>query len=67
MHEEVLGEVEEGSQEEVVPQVDKVEFFLECYKSHKLGHYQSEYPSWEENANYVEFNEEEWMIFMAKR
>lgn len=39
---------------------------VECYKFHKLGYYQSECLIWEENANYVEFNEEEEMILMAK-
>jgi hypothetical protein len=38
---------------------------IECYKCHKLGHYQSECPTWEE-ANYAEFNEEEEMLLMAK-
>lgn len=40
---------------------------VECYKCHKLGHYQSECPSWEESANYTKFDEEEKMILMVKR
>lgn len=39
--------------------------FVECYKYHKLGHFQSEYPRWEKNANYVELNDEEEMILIA--
>ncbi|KAJ9559520.1 hypothetical protein OSB04_004680 [Centaurea solstitialis] len=27
---------------------------IECYKCHKLGHFQSECPDWEKDANYVE-------------
>ena len=27
---------------------------IECFKCHKLGHYQYECPDWEKNANYVE-------------
>ncbi|CAJ2653663.1 unnamed protein product [Trifolium pratense] len=40
--------------------------FVECYKCHKLGHYQSECPSWEECANYAEFNEHEELLMMAQ-
>ncbi|PNX57691.1 retrovirus-related Pol polyprotein from transposon TNT 1-94, partial [Trifolium pratense] len=40
--------------------------FVECYKCHKLGHYQSECPSWEEGANYAEFNEHEELLMMAQ-
>lgn len=32
---------------------------IECYKCHKLGHFQYECPDSEENANYVEQGEEE--------
>lgn len=39
--------------------------FVECYKCHKLGHYQFECPSAEKQANYVEFNEEEELLLMA--
>jgi len=41
--------------------------FIECFKCHKLGHYQNECPSWEENdANYVEFDDSEKMLLMAQ-
>ncbi|CAJ2642245.1 unnamed protein product [Trifolium pratense] len=40
--------------------------FVECYKCHKLGHYQSECPSWEEGANYAEFIEHEELLMMAQ-
>ncbi|CAJ2671832.1 unnamed protein product [Trifolium pratense] len=41
---------------------------VECYKCHKLGHYQSECPSWEESdANFAEFNEHEEVLLMAKQ
>lgn len=39
---------------------------MEFYKCHKLSHFQSECLSWEENVNYVEFNEEEYIILMVK-
>lgn len=38
---------------------------VECYKCHKLGHFQFECPSLEKQANYVEFNEEEELLLMA--
>lgn len=31
---------------------------IECFKCHKLGHYQYECPDWEKNANYVELEKE---------
>ncbi|MCH94781.1 hypothetical protein A2U01_0015748, partial [Trifolium medium] len=40
--------------------------FVECYKCHKLGHYQSECPEWEGNTNFAEFNSEGEMMLMAK-
>jgi RNase H-fold protein (predicted Holliday junction resolvase) len=40
---------------------------VECYKCHKLGHYQHECPSWEsENANYAEFDDSEELLLMAQ-
>jgi hypothetical protein len=32
---------------------------IECYKCHKLAHYQNECPTWGENANYAELDYEE--------
>jgi hypothetical protein len=39
---------------------------IECFKCHKLGHYQNECPEWGENANYAQFDDEEEMLLMAK-
>ncbi|GAU41145.1 hypothetical protein TSUD_190450 [Trifolium subterraneum] len=40
---------------------------IECYKCHKLGHFQSECPNWEEyNANYAQYDEEEEILLMAQ-
>jgi hypothetical protein len=39
---------------------------VECYKCHKLGHYQSECPCWEDNANFVELDYEEETLLMVK-
>lgn len=36
---------------------------VECYKCHKLGHFQYECPKWEEEANYAEDSED--MLLMA--
>lgn len=39
---------------------------VECYKCHKLGHFQYECPGWEKNANYAELDdEEEEMLLMS--
>jgi len=38
---------------------------VECFKCHKLGHYQNECPLWEENANFVEFEDGE-LLMMAQ-
>jgi len=41
---------------------------IECFTCHKLGHYQSEGPTWEENdTNYAEFDDSEEMLLMAKQ
>jgi len=39
--------------------------FVECYKFHKLGHYQNECPLWEENTNYAELEYGE-LLMMAQ-
>ncbi|GAU45216.1 hypothetical protein TSUD_244210 [Trifolium subterraneum] len=40
---------------------------VECYRCHKLGHFQSECPSWEEdNANYAQFDEDQEIFLMAQ-
>nr|DAD41107.1 TPA_asm: hypothetical protein HUJ06_015430 [Nelumbo nucifera] len=38
---------------------------VECYKCHKLGHFQYECPSWDKEANYAEVGEEEAMLLMS--
>lgn len=38
---------------------------IECYKCHKLGHYQYECPSWDREANYAENDESEELLLMA--
>ncbi|MCI06901.1 retrovirus-related Pol polyprotein from transposon TNT 1-94, partial [Trifolium medium] len=41
---------------------------IECYRCYKLGHYQSECPSWGENdVNSAEFNDNEEMLLMTKQ
>ena len=38
---------------------------MECFKCHKLGHFQYECPIWEENVNYEKFDDEEEMLLMS--
>ncbi|CAJ2635927.1 unnamed protein product [Trifolium pratense] len=40
--------------------------FVECFKCHKLGHYQSECPEYEGNVHYAEYNGEEEMLLMSR-
>jgi Fe-S-cluster containining protein len=40
---------------------------VECFKFHKLSHFQSECPGWkEDSANYAQFYEEEKILFMTQ-
>lgn len=45
------------------PQFNKA--LVECYKCHKLGHFQYECPDWENGAHYAELDEAEEMLLMA--
>ena len=38
---------------------------VECFRCHKLGHFQYECPSWDKEANYAELGEEEEMPLMS--
>ena len=38
---------------------------VECYRCHKIGHFQFECPSWGNEANYAELGEEEEMLLIA--
>lgn len=38
---------------------------VECFKCHKLDHFQYECPDWEKKANYAELEEEEELLLMA--
>lgn len=41
---------------------------IQCYKCHKIRHYQSECSSWQENSvNFVEFDESEEFLLMAQK
>lgn len=38
---------------------------IECFRCHKLGHYQSECPTWDSTAQYAELDEKEELLLMA--
>ncbi|XP_020262719.1 uncharacterized protein LOC109838709 [Asparagus officinalis] len=38
---------------------------IECFKCHKLGHFQYECPRWEKSANYVEIDDKKAFLLMA--
>lgn len=40
-------------------------WLVECFKYHKLGHFQYECPDWKKKANYAEVDEHEELLLMA--
>jgi len=38
---------------------------IECFKCHKLGHFQDECPNWEKKAYYAELEEEDELLLMS--
>ncbi|GAA0175179.1 hypothetical protein LIER_28409 [Lithospermum erythrorhizon] len=39
---------------------------IECYKCHKLGHFQNECPRWEREAHYASVDEEDDLLLMVE-